>query len=161
MPDIDRAGAAVIVPRREGRLRVLDPDRIAVSWGSSVEFILWPDVVSVHAVRNHAVITARGRTIKVRSTLRAVVTELGLFGLMQVRRDTAVNVARVRQLIGAGHHRLLMILDNDCRIQVGREFQRQVRARFASSDWRRRSRPTCRGLTDCTAAPAPSGTRAC
>ena len=84
----------------------------------------------MHSVRNYSVITLCGRTLKVRSTLRAVVAELAALGLMQVRRDAAVNVTRVRRLIGAGRHRLLMILDDDRRIEVGREFQRQVRARL-------------------------------
>jgi DNA-binding LytR/AlgR family response regulator len=109
---------------------VLDADRIAVRWGSSTELIAWSEVVSVHSARNYSVITVCGRTLKVRSTLRALVAELAALGLMQVRRDTAVNVTRVRQLIGAGRHRLLMILDDERSIEVGREFQRQVRARL-------------------------------
>jgi DNA-binding LytR/AlgR family response regulator len=109
---------------------VLDADRIAVCWGSSTELIAWSEVVSVHSVRNYSVITVCDRTLKVRSTLRAVVAELAALGLMQVRRDAAVNLARVRRLIGGGRHQLLMILDDDRRIAVGREFQRQVRARL-------------------------------
>jgi DNA-binding LytR/AlgR family response regulator len=131
--DIDQNGRAHGAPRREARSRVVGGDRIAVCWGSSTEFVSWSDVLSVHSVRNYAVITARGRAIKVRSTLRAVVAELAPLGLMQVRRDTAVNITRVCRLIGAGRHRLVIILDDDCRVEVGREFQRQVRARFASA----------------------------
>jgi DNA-binding LytR/AlgR family response regulator len=125
------SGPAIATPR-ETRFRVIDAERIAVCWGSSTEVLAWADVISVHSLRNCSVITACGRTIKVRSTLRAVVAELASLGLMQVRRDTAVNITRVRRLVGAGRHRLLMILDDDRRIDVGREFQRQVRARFAS-----------------------------
>lgn len=133
MSETEQNGGPESAPRREARSRVLDGDRIAVCWGSSTEFLEWSDVISVHSVRNYAVITARDRTVKVRSTLRAVVAELAAVGLMQVRRDTAVNVTRVRRLIGAGRHRLVIVLDDDCRVEVGREFQRQVRARFASS----------------------------
>ncbi|HWJ12634.1 MAG TPA: hypothetical protein VNS10_02765 [Gemmatimonadaceae bacterium] len=53
-----------------------------------------------------------------------------------MRRDTAVNINRVQRLVGAGRHRLIMILDDDFRVEVGREFQRQVRARFAVSSTR-------------------------
>jgi len=127
-----RDGLAIAAPR-ETRFRVIDAERIAVCWGSSTELLAWADVVSVHSVRNCSVITACNRMIKVRATLRAVVAELAPLGLMQVRRDTAVNFTRVRRLVGAGRHRLLMILDDDRRVEVGREFQRQVRARFASS----------------------------
>ena len=126
----DIEAAPETVSQRGPRFRVLGPDRIVVRWGSSTELIAWSEVVSVHSVRNHSVITLCGRTLKVRSPLRAVVAELAALGLMQVRRDAAVNVTRVRRLIGAGRHRLLMILDDDRRIDVGREFQRQVRARL-------------------------------
>ena len=128
--DIEHEEAPAVAPRSQTRFRVLDADRIAVWWGSSTELIAWSEVVTVHSVRNYSVITACGRTLKVRSPLRAVVAELAALGLMQVRRDTAVNVTRVRRLIGSGRHRLLMILDDDRRIEVGREFQRQVRARL-------------------------------
>jgi DNA-binding LytR/AlgR family response regulator len=131
--DIDHGNGAGIEAPREARFRVIDAERIAVCWGSSTELLAWSEIVSVHSLRNCAVITACGRTVKVRSTLRAVVAELACLGLMQVRRDTAVNITRVRRLIGAGRHRLLMILDDDRHVEVGREFQRQVRARFASS----------------------------
>jgi DNA-binding LytR/AlgR family response regulator len=129
--DIKHAETPAIGSRRETRFRVLDADRIAVCWGSSTELIAWSEVVSVHAVRNYSAIIVCGRTLKVRSTLRAVVAELAALGLMQVRRDAAVNVTRVRRLIGGGRHRLLVILDDDRRIEVGREFQRPVRARLA------------------------------
>ena len=130
MTDIEHDAAPAIASRREPRLRVLDADRIAVRWGSSTELIAWSEVVSVHSVRNYSVITVCGGALKVRSPLGAVVAELAPLGLMQVRRDAAVNVTRVRRLIGAGRHRLLMILDDGRRIEVGREFQRQVRARL-------------------------------
>ena len=135
MSDIDQRDGATIAapPSRETRFRVIDAERIAVCWGSSTELLAWSDIVSVHSLRNCSVITACGRTIKVRATLRAVVAELAALGLMQVRRDTAINSTRVRRLVGAGRHRLIMILDDDSRVEVGREFQRQVRARFASS----------------------------
>ena len=133
MTDIEHEAAPAIASRRGPRFRVLGADRIAVRWGSSTQLIAWSEVVSVHSVRNHSVITVCGGALKVRSPLRAVVAELAALGLMQVRRDAAVNVTRVRRLIGAGRHRLLMILDDDRRIEVGREFQRQVRARLGQS----------------------------
>jgi DNA-binding LytR/AlgR family response regulator len=131
--DIERGDGAAVAAPRETRFRVIDAERIAVYWGSSTDLLAWSDVVSVHSVRNCSVITACGRTVKVRSSLRAVVAELAPLGLMQVRRDTAVNITRVRRLVGAGRHRLLMILDDDQRVEVGREFQRHVRARFTST----------------------------
>src|SRR4029078_11241389 len=92
--DIERGDGATIAAPRETRFRLLDAERIAVCWGSSTELLAWADVVSVHSVRNFSVITACNRMIKVRATLRAVVAELAPLGLMQVRRDTAVNFTR-------------------------------------------------------------------
>lgn len=132
MTEADVAEAGGIAQRRDARVRVLDADRIALCWGSSTELVPWSEIISVRSVRNYALITARGRTIKVRGTLRAVLAELGALGLMQVRRDTAVNITYIRRLVGAGRHRLLVILHDDCSIAVGREFQHQVRAQFAS-----------------------------
>ena len=131
--DVHYGADSAVTAQKETRFRVLDGERIAVCWGSSTELIAWSDIVSVHSLRNCSVITACGRTIKVRATLRAVVAELAVLGLIQVRRDTAVNLKRVRRLVGAGRHRLLIMLDDDRRVEVGREFQRQVRARFASA----------------------------
>jgi len=131
--EVEQGDGAATVAARETRFRVINGDRIAVCWGSSTELLAWADVISVQSLRNCSIITACGRTIKVRSPLRAVVAELAPLGLMQVRRDTAVNITRVRRIVGAGRHRLLIILDDDRRVEVGREFQRQVRARFASA----------------------------
>ena len=133
MSEVEQGDGAATVAARETRFRVINGDRIAVCWGSSTELLAWADVISVQSLRNCSIITACGRTIKVRSPLRAVVAELAPLGLMQVRRDTAVNITRVRRIVGAGRHRLLIILDDDRRVEVGREFQRQVRARFASA----------------------------
>jgi hypothetical protein len=55
---------------------------------------------------------------------------LAQFDLVQIRRDIAVNGANIRRLIGSGRHRLIVVLDDGARISAGREFQRQIRARF-------------------------------
>jgi DNA-binding LytR/AlgR family response regulator len=114
-----------------GRCRVVGHDRIALCWGASTDFLAWSDVVSVRSIRNCALIVARNRSIKVRSPLRAVVAEFAMLGLIQIRRDLAVNQTHVRRLIGTGRHRLVLTLDDDSEIEVGREFQRLIRARFA------------------------------
>lgn len=132
MTEIDHRAGPVVAPPRETRFRILDAERISVCWGSSTELLAWSEVITVQSLRNCSVINACGRTLKVRSPLRAVVAELAPLGLMQVRRDTAVNITRVRRIVGAGRHRLIMILDDDTHVEVGRDFQRQVRARFAS-----------------------------
>jgi DNA-binding LytR/AlgR family response regulator len=118
---------------REARLRILDDHRIAIGCGASTELIAWSEVVSARSLNNYTLIITSGRTLKVRSPLCAVVENLAVLGLVQVRRDTAVNVARVKSLRGGGRHRLALMLDNDCRVEVGRQFQRNIRARFATA----------------------------
>lgn len=130
LTNAEHAERPAIAAPKETRFRVLNAERVSVCWGSSTELLIWAEVLTIHSLRNCSVITVGDRTIKVRSPLRAVVAELAALGLMQVRRDTAVNVSRVRRLVGTGRHRLLMILDDDRHIEVGREFQRRVRARF-------------------------------
>ena len=112
------------------RLRIVDADRIAAACGSSTEIVNWDEVVTVRTARNGTEILTRARSVKVRSPLREVVTRLSPVGLVQVRRDAAVNANKVRQLIGSGCHRLTILLDDGTSVQVGRRFQRAVRLRL-------------------------------
>jgi DNA-binding LytR/AlgR family response regulator len=114
-----------------GRVRIVGADSIALSWKSTIEIVRWMNVVSVRSVRNHAEIVTRGRTLKARCLLRAIVTTLAEFDLVQIRRDVAVNGASVRRLIGSGRHRLILVLEGGACASVGREFQRDIRARFS------------------------------
>ena len=114
------------------RLRTVGTGRISLDWGATTEVIQWSDVISLHSVRNHTEIVMRGRTLKVRCPLKAIVVRLAALGLVQVRRDVAVNGGRVRRLIGAGRHRLTLVLESGDCVEVGRQFQRDVRARFGA-----------------------------
>jgi DNA-binding LytR/AlgR family response regulator len=114
----------------EDRFRVLDGDRVALSWRAETELIAWSDIVLAHSVGNHTLFVTCQRELKVRSPLRAVVEKLAPLGLVQVRRDVAVNASRVRRIVGAGRHRLVIILDDDRCVDVGRQFQPAVRRRF-------------------------------
>ena len=133
------AHLAVIAPTRarngrEGasRLRVLNADSIAIHWGSAIEVIRWADVILARSVKNCTEIATRDRTLRVHSPLKGVLSALAGLGLIQIRRDTAVNEMSVRRLIGAGRHRLLVILEGGACLRVGRDFQRDVRARFGT-----------------------------
>ncbi len=112
------------------RLRLVGPGAISLDWGATTEVVSWPDVISAHSVRNHTEIVTRDRTLKVHCPLKTIVVALASLGLVQVRRDVAVNGGRVRRLIGAGRHRLTLVLDGGACVQVGRQFQHAVRARF-------------------------------
>jgi DNA-binding LytR/AlgR family response regulator len=114
-----------------GRVRIVGTDSIALSWGSTIEIVRWMDVISVRSVQNHAEIVTRSRTLKARCSLKAIATALAEFDLVQIRRGVAVNGARVHQLIGRGRHRLFLVLEGGACVPVGREFQRQIRARFS------------------------------
>ena len=116
------------------RCRILDPERIALSWGATTEVIPWAQVIVAQWVENCTVISTDNRTLKIRCPLVSVLERLAALGLVQVRRDVAVNAAKVRRLVGTGRHRLIIVLDDDRFVAVGREFQREVRARFGAAD---------------------------
>lgn len=117
---------------RAGRLRVVGTGRIAVACGASTEIVEWDEVVTIRSVHNCTQILTRTRSLKIRSPLSAVVTQLSGVGLVQVRRDAAVNGSKVRQLVGSGCHRLAILLDDGSSLEVGRRFQRVVRLRFGA-----------------------------
>ena len=122
----DRSGAA-------GRLRMVGAGRISLDWGATTEVVPWSDVISARSVQNHTEIVTHDRTLKVHCPLKTIVAMLASLGLVQVRRDVAVNGSRVRRLVGAGRHRLTVILEGGACVQVGRQFQRDIRAQFGVS----------------------------
>jgi DNA-binding LytR/AlgR family response regulator len=87
-------------------------------------------VISVRAVGNRTEIATLVSVLKVRCPLKDVIETLTVLGLVQLRRDLAVNAARVRRMVGGGRHRLLVVLDDGACVAVGRQFQRDIRARF-------------------------------
>jgi DNA-binding LytR/AlgR family response regulator len=110
---------------------VISASLIAVDWGATTEVISWSEVITVNSVGNHTELATPGRELRVRCPLKTIVATLAPLGLIQVRRDVAVNSNRVRRIIGAGGHRLLLVLDGGACIRVGRQFQSDMRARFA------------------------------
>lgn len=118
--------------RREERLRLrlLDTDTISLDWGSTTSLVQWCDVISVRSVGNHTEIVSDACVLKVRCPLKEVIEVLTDLGLVQIRRDLAVNAARVRRMVGGGRHRLVVILEDGESIAVGRQFQRDIRVRF-------------------------------
>jgi DNA-binding LytR/AlgR family response regulator len=111
---------------------VLSAESIALYWGSTIEVIRWCDVISVHADQNSTAIAVHGRTLSVHSSLKAVLSALAGFDLVRIRRDVAVNGSGVRRLVGQGRHHLIVELEAGVCMRVGREFQRNIRARFGS-----------------------------
>jgi DNA-binding LytR/AlgR family response regulator len=113
-------------------VRMIGGEMIALDWGATTEVLMCRDVLFARSMGNHTQIVARGRTLKVHFPLKKIVTALGPVGLVQVRRDVAVAAVWVRRLVGNGGHRLVVELDGGVQIAVGRQFQRDIRARFSS-----------------------------
>jgi DNA-binding LytR/AlgR family response regulator len=54
-------------------------------------------------------------------------------GVVRIHRAIAVNGSKVRSLLGRSQHRLAVMLDGDACFEVGRQFQRAIRARFGAA----------------------------
>jgi len=63
---------------------------------------------------------------------------LAALGFVQIHRRVAVNDSKVRRLVRSGRRRLEILLEDESRLEVGRQYQRVVRARFGAE---RRNRP--------------------
>jgi DNA-binding LytR/AlgR family response regulator len=68
----------------------------------------------------------------VRGPLQAVICTLAGLGFVQIHRRIAVNDSKVLRLIRCGRRRLDFLLEDDVRLEVGRQFQRSVRDRFGA-----------------------------
>lgn len=118
------------------RVRLLHASAISMDWGSTTSVVQWCDVISARSVGNCTEVATPGGTVKARCPLKEVIEVLSVLGLVQLRRDLAVNASYVRRLTGYGRHRLIVELEDSRCVHVGRQFQRDVRALFGrqSSD---------------------------
>ena len=115
------------------RLSVLDGHRIAIRHRASTHVVAREEVICVLAARNGtSIVTARG-PFKVREPMNSVVDKLAIIGVVRIHRAVAVNASRVRRLLGRSQHHLAVILDCDASFEVGRQFQREIRARFGAA----------------------------
>ena len=113
-------------------LWVLDGARVAIRSGGSTEVIAWNEIVLARWVGNCTdIVTYRG-DIKVRRPLWFVIEQLSGLGLLQIHRRIAVSADKVRRFTGSGRHRLAIDLEGERTLEVGRSFQRAVRARFGA-----------------------------
>ena len=121
---------------RGGSIYRLDHDTVAVRHGASI-FLFRPDeIIAVRSAGNYTTIVSTGGELRVRSPMSEVVRTLSAFGVVRICRRSAVNLARVRQLVGRGGHKLAIVLDDGTEMSVGRSFQREIRARFGNlSRW--------------------------
>ena len=116
------------------RVRLLDTSTFSIDWGSTTTVVQWCDVISARAVGNCTEIATLAHILKVHCPLSGIVETLKCLGLVQLRRDVAVNGARVRRLVGGGRHRLVVVLEDGACVRVGRQFRRDIRARFGQQN---------------------------
>ena len=115
------------------RLSVLDGHRIAIRQRASTHVVARGEVICVRAAKNGTwIVTAHGQ-FKVREPMNSVVDKLAVVGIVRIHRAVAVNGDRVRSLLGRSQHRLLVMLDCNESFEVGRQFQREIRARFGAA----------------------------
>jgi DNA-binding LytR/AlgR family response regulator len=118
---------------RGERLLVLDGDRIAIRNRASTQVVFCEEVICARAAKNGTwIVTVRGE-FKVREPMNSVVEKLTVVGVVRIHRAIAVNGSKVRSLLGRSQHRLAVMLDGDACFEVGRQFQRAIRARFGAA----------------------------
>ena len=120
---------AAPITRTSNGLTILNDHRIAIREGASMHIVQVDDIVSVHAERNVTRIAIRDCDIRVYLPFGVVLDGLRDFGVVRIHRGSAVNMARVRRLVGRGRHRLFVVLDGGAEHSVGRAFQSAIRAR--------------------------------
>ena len=113
-------------------LSVLGDGWISLRHTSATDVLRAGDVISVQAAGNNTVIVTNTDRHTVHATIRSTIEKLEPFGLIQIHRGAAINIARVRRLIGRGRHRLRIVLDTGEEMVVGRSFERIVRERFGA-----------------------------
>jgi len=121
---------AALIKRTSNALRILNDHRIAFREGASMHIVQADDIVSVHADRNVTRIAIRDCDIRVHLPFAVVLDALREFGVVRIHRGRAVNMARVRRLVGRGRHRLVLVLDGGVEHRVGRAFQSAIRTRI-------------------------------
>ena len=110
---------------------VLDEERVSIRHGASTTLVARRELLSAHSARNVTVIHTRsGDPLRVRQPLGSVLQELDAIGFVRIHRGVAVNLVAVRRLLGRGGHRLSLCLEDGRWLEVGRGFQRDIRARL-------------------------------
>ena len=112
---------------------VLADHRIAVRRGSSVDVISATELVSAHSNRNVTRLVTEARDICIYVPFREAVQVLAGVNVVRIHRGIAVNVARVRRIVGRGRHRLFVVLDSGCELTVGRAYQAAIRRQFGGA----------------------------
>jgi DNA-binding LytR/AlgR family response regulator len=113
-------------------VRVIGAGRVAICSGASTEVVDWADIILARSAKSYTWIVTRRGELRVRGSLQVVICALVGLGFVQIHRRFAVNDSKVRRLIRCGRRRLDILLEDDVRLEVGRQFQRSVRDRFGA-----------------------------
>jgi DNA-binding LytR/AlgR family response regulator len=124
-------------------VRVIGGGRVSICSRASTEVVEWGDIILARSDRSYTWIVTRRGALRVRGPLHVVICSLAGLGFVQIHRGVAVNDSKVRRLIRSGRRRLDILLEDDMRLEVGRQFQRSVRDRFGA-ERREPSPPTSR-----------------
>lgn len=125
-PDVADAGRGVSA----GPVRVIGAGRVSICSGPSTEVVEWNDIILARSAKSYTWIVTRRGALRVRGPLQVVICTLAGLGFVQIHRRVAINDSKVRRLIRSGRRRLDILLEDDVRLEVGRQFQRSVRDRF-------------------------------
>jgi DNA-binding LytR/AlgR family response regulator len=125
VPDTRRAASAAAV-------RVIGPGRVSICSGSATEVVEWSDIILARSAKSYTWIVTRRGELRLRGPLQVVICTLAELGLVQIHRRVAINDSKVRRLIRCGRRRLDILLEDDVRLEVGRQFQRSVKDRFGA-----------------------------
>jgi DNA-binding LytR/AlgR family response regulator len=125
VPDVGRRASTSSV-------RVIGADRVSICSGASTEVVEWSEIILARSARSYTWIVTQRGALRVRGPLQVVICTLAGLGFVQIHRRVAINDSKVRRLIRSGRRRLDILLDDDLRLEVGRQFQCAVRNRFGA-----------------------------
>jgi DNA-binding LytR/AlgR family response regulator len=140
---------------RQWPLSVLPSGQVAIRWAGSTELLRGDAIVLARSVGNYTRITTDASEYVVRIPLGIVVDQLEVFGMLRIHRAVAVNITYVRRVVGRGGHRLSLVLSTGLKVEVGRSYQREVRARLGA----RTQRGPTAGSPDVKGAGVPTNRR--
>jgi len=130
-------GASSVAGRLKRRTQacvlVLDGERVALCHGATTTIVGRDDIILAESERNVTRIITGDEAFCVHAPFHSVLKRLTEVGMIQVHRRVAVNPRKVRQLVGRGQHRLLMLLNDGRSVSVGRNYQSHVKRQFGAT----------------------------
>jgi DNA-binding LytR/AlgR family response regulator len=105
---------------------------VALRSARSTELLSVDAIVFARSVGNYTLLATESSEHAVRAPLTVIVEVLQAFGLARIHRTSAVNIGHVRRLVGRGRHHLSVVLSTGVEVEVGRAYQRAIRAQLGA-----------------------------